>query len=72
MTDDVIPRYLVLVGGSISQEYESESLALIGAESTLRESLVRRVEVVRSVRRWELDTATGEMLEVGEKLTQLT
>lgn len=77
MIDDVIPRYLVIVDGEQQyspDDYESEAKALRAAEEWLAKfGKYRRfdnLEVVKSVRRWELDTATGEMLEVGEKLRE--
>jgi hypothetical protein len=73
--DDVVPRYLVLVDGSFFGEFDSESAALAEAARRLDPNSQYRgapdpVEVVRSVRRWELDAETGEMLEVGEKLKE--
>ena len=72
MTDDVIPRYLVLVDGKVCSTVDGGESEAIHKAETMPYQLARSIEVVRSVRRWELDTATGEMLEVGEKLTQLT
>ena len=65
--DEVIPRYLVLVNGSVHADFESEDAAIRFATAEFVEP---SVEVVRSIRRWELDRLTGEMLEVGEKLKE--
>ena len=75
MTDDPIPRYLVLRHEPGIREFQSEAEALAYGElMAARMSDGRRqnmvVEVVRSVRRWELDAPTGELLEVGERLVQ--
>lgn len=79
-TDPVpIPRFLVLVDGEPRAEYQSEAAAIIDGEEQVRAAdhapaghryMVRSVEVVRSVRRWERDADTGELLEVGEKVEQ--
>ena len=69
MIDDVVPRYLVIVDEQSTFEFDSEHAAITIAESMLPK---HSVEVVRSVRRWETDDETGEMLEVGEKLKEQT
>jgi hypothetical protein len=79
--DDVVPRYLVLVDDcQRPEEYESEESAMAAANEIVSRTeaayarkgrtTVDCVEVVLSVRRWELDSETGTMLEVGEKLIQ--
>jgi hypothetical protein len=68
--DDVVPRHLVIADGRIIGEHESEWSALHYADTLVCDSTHATVEVVRSVRRWELDTDSGEMLEVGDKLKQ--
>ncbi len=69
-----VPRYLVLVDGQRHREYESEEQALGFADDFIfivRNKDRSSVEVVGSVRRWELDVPTGEMLEVGERLQEV-
>jgi hypothetical protein len=71
MNDDVVPRYLVLVNESVwGPEFNSEAEAIEYAEQPPPNNRFRSVEVVRSVLRLEIDSETGTMLEVGEKLKE--